>query len=658
MKSTRNHIFGLLHLLPGIVILFLSAGCTEKQKEPTAALPAAPSASQATPFPVNFRFTDVTRKAGITFKHNNGAFGAMLLPETMGSGAAFIDYNGDGWQDLFFVNGRNWTHAEVTEYKNGKINPTETKFLLANRSASGFAVKRQVPREKPYQRTGCALYRNNHDGTFTDVTRGSGLEVEMLGMGAAVGDYDNDGRPDLCVTSCGCNYLFRNLTASGAGARPRFREEAVQAGVKDSDWTTCAAFVDYDKDGLLDLFIGRYLRWSPSTDIFRSLNGRRKSYGWPIHYKPQSSHLYRNLGNGRFRDVSAQAGILRQPGVAGKPPRALLGKALGVVVCDANQDGWPDIIVANDMVPNFFFLNKGNGTFSEVGTSSGITLSRIGRPRGGMGIDAADIDQSGWESVAIGHFNAEMLGLYYNLGKGVYNDIAPNSEVGQITDWFLTFGLLFTDVNNDGRPDLLVANGHIDPDVDQVGPSVGYSERPLLFLNESKAKGQPEFREVGEQCGAPLSEKLVARGLAAADYDLDGDLDFLITVNGGRPRLWRNDGGNKNNAVRLVLRGSKSNRSAIGVSVEARIGDKTLRRMVRSGSSYLSQSELPLTLGLGKAPKVDALTLHWPGGTVTRLKNISANQIVTISESSGLVKQQPYTVKSRASRRLSQTGAG
>jgi hypothetical protein len=314
-------------------------------------------------------------------------------------------------------------------------------------------------------------------------------------------------------------------------------------------------------------------------------------------------------------------------------------------VCDPNQDGWPDIIVANDMRPNFFFVNNRNGSFSEVAATNGIALSNVGKARGGMGITAADIDYSGRESVAIGHFNAEMLGLFYNEGKGIFNDIAPNSDVGKISNWFLTFGLLFTDVNNDGRPDLMVANGHIDPDVDESMPGVGYAERPLLFLNQSRTSGQPEFIEVGLQSGKALAERLVARGLATADYDLDGDVDILLTTNGSTPRLWRNDGSKANNAVRLILQGTRSNRSAIGVSIEATVNGQKLYRSIRSGHSYLSQSELPLTLGLGTASKIESLVLRWPSGAVTRLKEIAANQIATINETKGIVQQKPIDKK-------------
>lgn len=625
-------------------VQLIVAGCTPQTQN--AAQPVGNPAAQAIPSSaVTARFVDVTKPAGISFTHNNGAFGAALLPETMGSGAAFIDYDSDGWQDIFFVNGRNWTQAEVIAYKNSPLRSDEARVLLANRSDSGAAVTRKVPPNKPYQRTTGALYHNNRNGTFSDVTRGSGLDIEMLGMGAAVGDYDNDGRPDLFITSYGRNYLFRNLSTRASGAQPRFREEAVTAGVKDSDWNTSAAFLDYDKDGRLDLFVCRYLQWSPYKDIFRSLNKRQKSYGWPIYYKSQSSHLYRNLGQGRFRDVSTSSGIRQQSTGKGKPPRAVLGKALGVAVCDPNQDGWPDIIVANDMRPNFYFVNKGNGTFSEVAASSGIALSNVGKARGGMGITAADIDNSGRESVAIGHFNAEMLGLFYNQGEGVFTDIAPNSEVGQISNRFLTFGLLFVDVDNDTLPELLVANGHIDPAVDEAMPGIGYAERPLLFLNQSRNQGQPEFIEAGLQSGAALQERLVARGLAAADYDLDGDLDILLTTIAGAPRLWRNDGGNTRHAVRLVLQGAKSNRSAIGVEVEAVVAGKKIRRSIRSGHSYLSQNELPLTLGLGDATKIESLTLRWPGGTVTQLRDVAANQILTIHETKGLVAQRAFEKK-------------
>ncbi|HEX8464872.1 MAG TPA: CRTAC1 family protein, partial [Abditibacterium sp.] len=605
-----------------------------------AATAASTEAEAAT---LGFRFADVTQPAGIRFKHNNGAFGVMFLPETMGSGAAFIDYDGDGWQDIFFVNGRNWTAAELAAYKKSEMNAEEAEMLRAVNPNALSRFVRQIPPNKPARRTVGALYRNNRDGTFSDVTARSGLDIEMLGMGAAVGDYDNDGRPDLCVTSYGRNYLFRNLTAKsaakGAVSQPKFREEAVLAGVKSADWSTCAAFLDYDKDGRLDLFVGRYLKWSPNTDIFRSLNKRTKSYGWPSHFKPQSSLLYHNEGGGRFRDVSARAGISAKLAKAGQSGRPLLGKALGVAVSDANNDNWPDIIVASDSAPNFYFVNQKNGTFSETAISSGLALSKAGRPRAGMGIDAADIDGSGRESVAIGHFNAEMLGLFHNQGGGVFSDIAPDSEVGQITTWFLTFGVLFADVDNDGRPDLLMANGHVDPDVAQVGPMVGYAERPLLFLNQS-SPGQPKFHEVSAEAGAALAEKLVARGLAAADYDLDGDLDMLLTTSGGPPRLWRNDLSNQTKAVRLVLRGQRSNRSAIGASVEARVGNRIVRRVVRSGSSYLSQSELPLTLGVGKASKIDSLQIKWPSGKETRLQNIAANRIVEVDENAGLISQR------------------
>jgi hypothetical protein len=615
------------------------------QTGPTPGSAVASATEAPTPEPPTFRFTDITQKAGLRFTHNNGAFGAALLPETMGSGCVFFDYDGDGDQDVFLVNGRNWTKQEVAAYERSPVSEDEYSFLVDKSKREKTKNVRRAPPNKPYKRTVNALFRNNGNGSFSNVTSGSGLDIEMQGMGAAAADYDADGRVDLCVTSYGRLYLFRN---EGGG---RFRDVSARSGVEDSQWSTCAAWFDYDRDGRLDLYVGRYLKWTFGTDFFVTLDGRSKSYGWPLNFPSETSLLFHNEGGGRFREVSEKAGIAKRLNVAAgageagvKKGSRIAGAALGVVVCDPNADGWPDLIVANDLRSNFLFLNRKNGTFHEEGVKSGIARGKTGKARGGMGIDAADIDRSGRASVAIGHFNADIMGLWRDSGGGAFTDIAGDTGVGPASSTFLTFGLLFADFNNDALPELLAANGHVDPTVHNYLILVTYAQRPLLFLNETPASSSgsgapPRFRDVAEEVG--LEEPLVARGLSVADIDVDGDLDILLTVNGGGPRLLRNDGGNKANSLRVVLRGSSANRDAIGAHVEARVGKETVRRDVRTGSSYLSQNELPLTIGLGQAAKVDSLQVRWADGKTASFANIAANQHLTITQSAGIVKRRP-----------------
>lgn len=596
-------------LFAALLLPLLLGGC-----RPTAAPGGLPQ-PHATPGPLA-QFTDITAPAGIVFHHNNGTFGERLMPETVGSGVAFIDYDGDGYPDIFLVNGRDWTDAEIAAYTHG----------------SGRKRAALIPPHRPHRHSTGMLLHNNGNGTFTDVTHQAGLDIAMYGMGVAVGDYDNDGRPDLFITSLGHNYLFHNETGK---AGVKFRDVTAQAGLEDAVWSTSAAWVDYDRDGKLDLFVCHYIQWTPAGDIFTSSDGKTKGYIGPISYAGQTSRLYHNEGNGHFKDVSAQAGITQRLR-GGKPSHETLnGKALGVAICDYNNDGWPDLIVTNDTQPNFLFRNNKNGTFSEVGVEANIAYNESGKTRAGMGIDTADVDHSGRDTVIVGNFSNEMLGLYQNRG-GLFLDIAPRSEVGQASMRSLTFGCAFLDYDNDGWPDILVANGHVDTDIQKTQPDISYAERPLLFHNDGKG----QFKEVGLQSGAALNEPLVARGLAYADIDLDGDLDVLLTANGASPRLLRNDGGNKNNSLRLVLQGTRSNRSAIGATVLAKVGTATLRGMVRSGSSYLSQSELPLTLGLGPHAQAEAITIRWPSGAVSHLSNIQANQMLVINESKGVIQHQ------------------
>lgn len=607
-----------------LALLLLGGGCASP---PAKILPPivslrTPRPPSKTVSPVNF--IDVTQQAGLTWKHNNGAFGLKLYPETMGSGVAFIDFDGDGYQDIFLVNSRNWTPEEANAYIKGPGR--------AHHDGYGFAL----PPIPAHRRTTGALYRNNRDGTFRDVTKNSGLEAEMYGMGVAVGDYDNDGKPDLYVTSYGHNYLFRN-TGNG-----RFSEVTEAAGVRDSGFGTSAMWVDYDRDGRLDLFVCRYIEWTPGIDIWnygsqkKVKGGFLKTYAGPPAYNGQASHLYHNQGAGKFVDVSDKAGIYQpvqslmktaanptvlktrqdREAAAARAVNETLeqqnrrrgadtmkeGKSMGVALCDSNSDGWPDILVTNDTVRNYLFVNQKNGTFKEVGIKAGISYSGLGDARAGMGVDVGDIDRSGRDSVVIGNFAREYLGLYHSEGQSLFTDIARPSDVAGPSTAFLTFGCIFLDIDNDGWLDILAANGHVQDNVQNMLFSARYEQRPLLYLNLGQ---QPiKFDEIGAKSGAALQKKLVARGLAASDIDLDGDVDVIFTINGGTPILLRNEAAPTaahNNVLRVSLVGTKSNRSAIGAIAETRFPQsnvKFVQRTVRSGSSYLSQSELPVVLGL------------------------------------------------------------
>lgn len=528
---------------------------------------------------LGFRFVDITRSAGLTFRHNSGAFGKKYLPETLGPGCAFIDYDNDGWQDILLVNGTEW--------------PDQKK--------SGSTMK---------------LYRNNRDGTFTDVTRAAGLDVEMYGLGVAVGDYDNDGFPDLFVSGYGQSRLFRN---TGRGS---FVDVTQKSGLGNRlGFSTSALWFDYDRDGLLDLFVCNYVRWSPETDVYCSVTGKDKSYCTPEAYRGATCWLFRNRGDGTFEDVTAKAGLFDST-----------SKSLGVAMLDYDQDGWPDLFVANDTQPNKLYRNQRNGTFAEIAVKAGVAFSEDGKARAGMGVDAADLDGAGIPSIVVTNFHNEMLGLYKGDPSGVFTDLVPGSYLGAATRNSLGFGCFFFDVDLDGLLDLLVVNGHIDGSVSRVRPEIQHAQPPHLFLNS----GNGRFRDVAPDVGGGFAEPKVGRGAAFADIDNDGDLDVLITTNGGPVHLYRNDLTLGHRSIRFHLIGTKSNRSAIGAVVRIFYEGTTASRTVKSGSSYLSQSELPVTFGVGLRDLIDRAVVTWPSGRVEEYKNLATGRQYEIVEGRGI----------------------
>lgn len=543
----------------------------------------APSEPQANP-PQRIRFADVTRSAGIHFVHNSGAFGKKYLPETLGPGVAFIDYNNDGWQDIFFVNGTHWPGH-------------------------------------PGGVTTLALYRNNHDGTFTDVTRQVGLDIPMYGLGVTVGDYDNDGYDDLFVTAYGQNHLFHN---NGNGT---FTDVTKKAGLSaPHELSTSAAWVDVDRDGRLDLLVANYVEWTPETDLYCTIDGVHKSFCTPESYHGAALRLWHNNGDGTFTDVTKKAGLYDST-----------SKSLGIAVLDANQDGWPDIAVSNDTEPNKLYINNRDGTFTEKGIPEGIAYSEDGVARAGMGIDAADYNRCGFPSLVITNFSNQMIALYQNQRNGLFVDVAPTSSIGRTSLLTLGFGIFFFDYDLDSWPDIYVADGHLDPTIETIQHQVHYAEPPHLYRNiEGK-----NFVDEAAQMGSAFDTPRVARGAAYGDINNDGAPDLVITSNQGPAQLFLNEGAT-NHALRIKLVGTKSNRDGIGSVVWVQSDTTSQKQMLHSGSSYLSSSELVLTFGLGVSTKANRIEIHWPSGTATRLTNVKADQILTIREGSGVVNAEPF----------------
>ena len=533
-------------------------------------------------------FRDITQRAGLHFLHNNGAFGKKYLPETMGPGVAFIDYDNDGWPDIFLVNGTGWP---------------------------GQPAKHSTPK----------LYHNNHDGTFTEVTHKAGLDIEIFGMGVAVGDYDNDGYDDLFITAMGQSRLFHN---NGNGTFSDVTQKARLLGPKE--FSTSAAWVDYDKDGKLDLVVANYVEWTLDGDLYCTLDGKSKSYCTPESYKGTAVRLWHNRGDGTFEDVTKKAGLGDKT-----------SKTLGIALLDYDNDGWPDLLFSNDTQPNKLYRNNANGTFTEKAVVAGVAFSEDGVARAGMGVDAVDYDRSGATSLLITNFSNQMLSLYHNEGSGLFVDEAPRSEIGRASLLTLGFGCFFFDYDLDGWPDILIANGHIDSDIQRVQPNVKYAMPPHLFRN----MGKGDFVEVTKSLGSAFAAPRVGRGAAYADIGNRGRLDLLLSTNGGPVYLFENEASGTaatSRSLRLKLVGTVSNRDGIGAVVKVTAGSDWQSQMLRSGSSYLSASELVLTYGLAQHDRADSVEIRWPSGRVETLSNVAAGQTITVTEGKGITSSRKY----------------
>ena len=549
------------------------------------ALAAAPCARclPGTPNPVTF--VDVARSAGITFQHDNAASPEKYLIETMGAGCAWIDYNQDGLLDLYLVN------SAATELY------------------------------KPKQPLRSALYRNNGDGSFTDVTGKAGVGADRLfGMGVAVGDYDNDGFPDLLVLGYGRCILYHN------NGDATFSDVTARAGVGNPGrWASSAAWFDYDNDGRLDLVVSNYVDWSPERNFYCGDRGPGlRSYCHPDDFHSQPPTLYHNNGDGTFTDVSKSSGV----GLKG-------GNGLGVVTFDYDNDGWQDIFVANDHMPNFLFHNNRDGTFSEVAYVAGVAVSSDGQFEAGMGTDAADTAGSGRMDVIVTHLDMQLARFYRNLGDQTFDDATLRSKIGYATYHMSGFGTRFMDYNNDGARDIFMANGHVLDNIQRYHADTRYAEPKLMFHNN----GQGIFENVSDRLGLDFQLPRVSRGAAVGDFDNDGDLDILVNNNGQAPQLLRNDGGNANHWLEILLVGTQSNRDGVGARLKVSAGDLILYDQRKGGMSYQSAQDPRLHFGLGQHSTVDAVEILWPSGTTTKLASLESNRIIAIKEGVGIVKR-------------------
>jgi hypothetical protein len=538
-----------------------------------ACLLALPPAANAAPL-----FREIpSALSGITWTHTAGLSAEMYLPETVGAGCAFLDYDNDGWMDLYLVNS-----GPCDFYR-------------------------------PAQPLRNALYKNNRDGTFTDVTFKAGVGGSAYGMGVAVGDYDRDGLPDLYVTQYPNSILYHN---NGDGT---FTDVTLKAGVSAPGWATSAVWFDYDNDGRLDLFVCRFADFSKEKNVVCGGRGAgERYYCKPNVFDGRASWLFHNNGDGTFTDVSRESGIART-----------LGKAWGVVAGDVNNDGWMDLFVASDTAPNSLFINRGKGVFEDTGLLAGVAFNPFGVARSGMGVDAADYNQDGWLDLFVANVDHEMYSLYRNNKDGTFDDIATASGIGAVTRMMSGWGLKFVDYDNDGDLDLLLANGHPDLTVEAHHPDLQYKQSLLLFDGSGG-----KWKNISDQCGPAFQRRIAGRGLALGDFDNDGAVDALISVNDGPPLLLKNEGAKQNHWLGIKLVGTKSNIDAIGAQITYQAGDLKRQRTKVGGGSYLSSHDPRVVLGLGQRTKLDWVEIRWPqpGGTTQRLSNLPIDRYITVVE--------------------------
>jgi hypothetical protein len=585
MVRTSINTAVLISLL--LVITLISCKKKQTPEEPLAFTDESHdyTAEQGSALVDHLRFADITKEAGINFKHITGAFGAKWMPETLGSGGGFLDYDNDGWIDILLINSCEWEG-----HKTGKVD--------------------EAPK----------LFRNNGNNTFTDVSKKAGLSrISTYGMGASFADFDADGDQDIYITAVGPNLLLRNDNGLFTDVTTKMHVAGNdQESGGSPEWSTSSAWVDVDRDGWLDLFVSNYVKWSPETDIYTTIDGKTKSYATPDVYEGQSCRLYKNIRGESFEDITKISGILNDE-----------GKSLGVAVEDFNNDMWPDLVISNDTQPNFLYINNGDGTFNNVAVPSGIAYDENGRARAGMGIDVADIDNNEKLAIAIGNFSQEPLSLYTQTQNGdLFHDRAGAARITRPTLLQLTFGVLFADFDLDGYKDLITANGHIEPEINAVQKNITFAQRTQIFYN-----GKSGFIEISDRAGPAFADAIVGRGIAAGDMDNDGDPDILITVNGDSPRLLRNDLSKMNRYLKITLKGKSPNINAIGAKVVVWTNGMRQQKMLRTGSSYLTQSDVSsLIFGLGDQPKADSLAVFWP---VTGIKenhyDLSAGN-VTLTE--------------------------